>query len=81
MDLHVFPIQIHPPASLSIPSLWVFPVHQPWALVSCIQIWVSQPQFKQTPNQHFFISIKSKFLKFWLTLTYSLISSFPAGTL
>ena len=27
MDLHVFPI----------PSLWVFPVHQPWALVSCIQ--------------------------------------------
>ena len=26
-----------PPASLSIPSLWVFPVHQPWALVSCIQ--------------------------------------------
>ena len=23
-----------PPASLSIPSLWVFPVHQPWALVS-----------------------------------------------
>ena len=27
MDLHVFPI----------PSLWVFPVHQAWALVSCIQ--------------------------------------------
>ena len=26
-----------PPASLSIPSLWVFPMHQPWALVSCIQ--------------------------------------------
>ena len=26
-----------PPASLPIPSLWVFPVHQPWALVSCIQ--------------------------------------------
>ena len=27
MDLHVFPI----------PSLWVVPVHQPWARVSCIQ--------------------------------------------
>ena len=37
MDLHVFPIPIPPPASFSIPSLWVFPVHQPWALVSCIQ--------------------------------------------
>ena len=37
MDLHVFPILIPLPASLPIPSLWVFPVHQPWALVSCIQ--------------------------------------------
>ena len=37
MNLHVFPIPIPPPACLSIPSLWVFPVHQPWALVSCIQ--------------------------------------------
>ena len=28
----------HPnPPSLSTQSLWVFPVHQPWALVSCIQ--------------------------------------------
>ena len=26
-----------PPASLSTQSLWVFPVHQGWALVSCIQ--------------------------------------------
>ena len=31
------PILIPPPTSLPIPSLWVFPVHQPWALVSCIQ--------------------------------------------
>ena len=37
MDLHVFPILISPLSSLPIPSLWVFPVHQPWALVSCIQ--------------------------------------------
>ena len=33
MDLHVFPVLIPPPTT----SLWVFPVHQPWALVSCIQ--------------------------------------------
>ena len=26
-----------PPTSLSTRSLWVFPVHQAWALVSCIQ--------------------------------------------
>ena len=41
MDLHVFPIPIPPPAFLPIPSLWVFPVHQPWALVSCIVGWSS----------------------------------------
>ena len=33
MDLHVFP----PPTSLSTQFLWVFPVHQARALVSCIQ--------------------------------------------
>ena len=37
MDVHVFPSPLPPPPSLPIPSLWDFPVHQPWALVSCIQ--------------------------------------------
>ena len=37
MHLHVFPIPIPPPTSPSTWSLWVFPVYQPRALVSCIQ--------------------------------------------
>ena len=37
MDLHVFTIPIPSPTSLSTRSLWLFPVHQVRALVSCIQ--------------------------------------------
>ena len=37
MDLCVLPIPLPAPTSLSTPSLWVFPVHQPWAPISCIQ--------------------------------------------
>ena len=37
MGLHVFPIPILPLTSLTIQFPWVFPVHQAWALVSCIQ--------------------------------------------
>ena len=36
MELRVFPIPIPPPTSLSTWFLWVFPVHQAQALVSCI---------------------------------------------
>ena len=37
MDIHVFPIPIPPPTSLSTRPLWVFPVHQVRAPISCIQ--------------------------------------------
>ena len=66
MDLHVFRILIPPPISLSTWSLWVFPMHQAWALVSCMQ-----PGLVicfTLDNIH--VLMQSILLKMWKSLTY-----------
>ena len=86
MDLHVFPILIPPPTSPSIRSLWVFPVHQAWALISCIQpglvvivVTGHFPCLNSVPKQRFFFFFldnnvqQRSFVPFHLWFTHSYI--------
>ena len=57
MDLHVFPIPIPPPTSLSTRFLWVFPVHQARALVS----WPCESHMKGIYNMGATVSPTEEF--------------------
>ena len=57
MDLHVFPIPIPPPTSLSTQSPWVFPVLQAWALASWIMPFLNC-FFQSISFHNFLLSLK-----------------------
>ena len=96
MDLHVFPILIPAPTSLSTRSLWVFPVHHVRALVSCIQpglvicftldnIHVSMLFSRNIPPSPSPTESKSKTQFLSLSLppsrsTFSMLPEYPVGT-
>ena len=53
MDLHVIPIPIPPPSSLSTGFLWVFPVHQAWALTCLMHsAWAGDLFHPRTASKH-----------------------------
>ena len=65
MDLHVFPIPIPPPTSLSTRFLWVFPVHQARAFVSCIQPFEISKLCVNSLLKYYKSNIGRDILRFW----------------
>ena len=57
MDLHVFPIPVPTPTSLSTRALWVFPVHQARALASWMKLEpIIQSEVSQKDKDHYSFS-------------------------